>query len=101
MFAWPESMNDKEVELAIATIAACFQSPASATMREFGTRRSVTTKAPIEREGPVLFERLTQRAVNEGEISVQRGAELLKIPLSTVLAMLRPNETQSPNKQRQ
>lgn len=46
----------------------------------------------IEKETPVLFEQLVYRAVNEKEISVQRGAELLKIPYNNVLAMLRFNE---------
>ena len=46
----------------------------------------------IEKENPVLFEQLVYRAVNEKEISVQRGAELLKIPFNKVLAMLRFNE---------
>ena len=46
----------------------------------------------IEKEKPVLFEQLVYRAVNEKEISVQRGAELLKIPFNNVLAMLRFNE---------
>ena len=32
----------------------------------------------IEKEQPLLFEQLTYRAVSEGDISVQRGAELLK-----------------------
>ena len=46
----------------------------------------------IEREKPVLFEQLVYRAVNEDEISVQRGAELLKAPFGNVLAMCRLNE---------
>lgn len=46
----------------------------------------------IEKENPVLFEQLVYRAVNEKEISVQRGAELLKIPFNNVLAMLHFNE---------
>ena len=41
----------------------------------------------IEREKPTLFEQLVYRAVNEEEISVQRGAELLKVPFDTVLTM--------------
>ena len=41
----------------------------------------------IEREKPALFEQLVYRAVNEEEISVQRGAELLKVPFDTVLTM--------------
>ena len=46
----------------------------------------------IKKENPVLFEQLVYRAVNEKEISVQRGAELLKVPFDNVLAMLRFNE---------
>jgi Zn-dependent peptidase ImmA (M78 family) len=33
----------------------------------------------IEKEKPTLFEQLVYRAVNENDISMQRGAELLKI----------------------
>ena len=34
-----------------------------------------------------MFEQLVYRAVNEDEISVQRGAELLKVSFDTVLSM--------------
>ena len=40
----------------------------------------------IEQERPALFEQLVFRAVSEGEISIQRGAELLKIPYDAVLS---------------
>ena len=40
----------------------------------------------IEQERPTLFEQLVFRAVSEGEISIQRGAELLKMPYDTVLS---------------
>lgn len=40
----------------------------------------------IEREKPTLFEQLVFRAVSEGEISVQRGAELLKASYDYVLS---------------
>ncbi len=43
----------------------------------------------IYREVPSLFNQLVYRAVNEGEISVQRGAELLKAPYDSVLRMSR------------
>ncbi len=43
----------------------------------------------IVKEKPVLFEQLVYRAVNEEEISIQRGAELLKVPFDKVLAMRR------------
>lgn len=46
----------------------------------------------IQRETPLLFEQLVYRAVNEEEISIQRGAELLKVSFSDVLAMKRFNE---------
>ena len=35
-------------------------------------------------EVPTLFEQLVYRAVNEGEITIQKGAELLKIPYDQV-----------------
>lgn len=38
----------------------------------------------ISEEKPLLFEQLVYRAINENEISIQRGAELLKIPYSQV-----------------
>ena len=38
----------------------------------------------IEVEKPLLFEQLVYRAINEDEISIQRGAELLKIPYAQV-----------------
>ncbi len=41
----------------------------------------------IKKEKTTLFEQLIYRAVNEDEISVQRGAELLKVPFDTVLSM--------------
>lgn len=40
----------------------------------------------IHKEEPMLFEQLVFRAVSEGEISVQRGAELLKMPYDAVLS---------------
>ena len=46
----------------------------------------------IEAEHPSLFNQLVYRAVNEEEISVQRGAELLQVPYTDVLAMRRINE---------
>jgi len=38
-------------------------------------------------ESPALFEQLVYRAVNEAEISAQRGAELLKVPFEQVEKM--------------
>ena len=46
----------------------------------------------IEKEEPILFQQLVYRAVNEEEISIQRGAELLKEPYNNVLAMCCFNE---------
>ena len=40
----------------------------------------------IEPERPVLFEQLVFRAIGEGEISMQRGAELLKMPYQEVVS---------------
>lgn len=44
------------------------------------------TKEPsrIEKEKPLLFEQLVYRAINEEGISIQRGAEMLKIPYKDV-----------------
>lgn len=39
----------------------------------------------IEKEEPILFMQLVFRAVSENEISVQKGAELLKMPYSFVM----------------
>jgi Zn-dependent peptidase ImmA (M78 family)/DNA-binding XRE family transcriptional regulator len=39
----------------------------------------------IEKEDPTLFKQLVFRAVNEKEISMQRGAELLKIPYDEIV----------------
>ena len=41
----------------------------------------------IEEEHPALFDQLVFRAVNEEEISIQRGAELLKRPYTEILSM--------------
>ena len=40
----------------------------------------------IEQEVPTLFEQLVYRAINESDISIQRGAELLKIPYDKVVS---------------
>ncbi len=39
----------------------------------------------MERERPMLFQQLVLRAVNEKEISIQKGAELLQMPYDEVL----------------
>lgn len=46
----------------------------------------------IKEEHSSLFSQLVYRAVNEGDISVQRGAELLKVPYIDVLAMSCPTK---------
>lgn len=40
----------------------------------------------IAKEHPTLFEQLVYRAINENEISVQRGAELLKTPYDEIVS---------------
>ena len=50
-----------------------------------GWRTSEPTR--IEPEQPLLFEQLVYRAVNEEEISIQRGAELLRRPYTDIMAM--------------
>ncbi len=49
---------------------------------QWGWRKSEPSR--IEPEKPGLFGQLVFRAINENEISMQRGAELLKIPYSKV-----------------
>lgn len=46
----------------------------------------------IDPEHPALFEQLVYRAVNEEEISVQRGAELLQCPYTDIIAMRKISE---------
>ncbi len=46
----------------------------------------------IDPEHPSLFAQLVYRAVNEEEISVQRGAELLRRPYTDILAMRKISE---------
>lgn len=40
----------------------------------------------IGKETPTLFEQLVYRAINENEITIQRGSELLKIPYDEVVS---------------
>lgn len=47
-----------------------------------GWRKNEPTRIPEEKA--LLFEQLVCRAINENEISIQRGAEFLKIPYSQV-----------------
>ena len=55
-----------------------------------GWRTAEPSRIPEER--PALFAQLVYRAVNEEEISVQRGAELLKAPYSEIMEMCRLSE---------
>ena len=57
---------------------------------QVGWRTSEPTR--IEPEHPSLFDQLVYRAVNEEEISIQRGAELLQRPYTDILAMRKISE---------
>lgn len=48
-----------------------------------GSRKNEPSRIAIEK--PHLFEQLVYRAVNEQEISVQRGAELLRVPYNQIV----------------
>ncbi|MFA7672717.1 MAG: XRE family transcriptional regulator [Clostridia bacterium] len=39
----------------------------------------------IDKEDPTLFKQLVYRAINENEISIQKGAELLRIPYNEIV----------------
>lgn len=52
---------------------------------QWGWRTAEPTR--IEKEEPELFQQLVYRAVNEEEISIQRGAELLMAPFNSVKTM--------------
>jgi len=49
-----------------------------------GWRKNEPTR--IDDERPTLFEQLVYRAVNENEISIQKGAELLKVPYDEIVS---------------
>ena len=127
-FAWPEEMEEKEVEEYATAIAGAFLFPKEDALRELGIRRRAITsdmylvckeygiamtllvvrahlcgiindaayhqffrnggsrneQSRIDFEVPCLFELLVYRAVNEKEISIQKGAELLKLPYDAV-----------------
>jgi len=55
-----------------------------------GWRKNEPTQ--IERERPALFEQLVYRAINENDISVQKGAELLKVPYDEIVSKCCFNE---------
>ena len=60
------------------------------TASSAGWRKSEPVR--IEKEAPTLFQQLVYRAVNENEISMQRGAELLKIPYDIIASRCCFNE---------
>ena len=134
VFAWPEHMDEKEVESIATAIAGAFLFPQVDAIRELGIHRNRVTNdmslvcqaygismyllvkraqiakiisqdaakrfyifanglgwhtnepSRIKPEKPILFEQLVFRAVSEREISIQRGAELLKIPYNDVVS---------------
>jgi Zn-dependent peptidase ImmA (M78 family)/transcriptional regulator with XRE-family HTH domain len=64
----------------------------SAVAKDFFIKASkagwrISEPSRIKKEQPSLFPQLVYRAVNEKDISVQRGAELLKVPYKEVVAM--------------
>ena len=50
---------------------------------QYGWRKNEPSRIS-GKERPILFEQLVYRAINENEITLQRGAELLKIPFKMV-----------------
>ena len=71
-----------------AQMARIISSEAAKSFYVMASSRGWKTQEPIriKQERPTLFEQLVFRAVSEGEISIQRGAELLKIPYDSVLS---------------
>ncbi|MBQ0070448.1 MAG: ImmA/IrrE family metallo-endopeptidase, partial [Spirochaetales bacterium] len=60
------------------------------TYRNFyASRGDVKSDTVLNEEVPTLFEQLVYRAVNENDISIQKGAELLKLPYDTVASNCR------------
>lgn len=57
---------------------------------QLGWRKNEPSR--IAPEKPLLFEQFVYRAINENEISIQRGAELLKIPYAQVASKCCFNE---------
>lgn len=133
MFAWPESMPERQIETLATAIAGAFLLPAADARRELGPKRTkvsndmagvcveyglsmflLAKRARIcdiisanaerrfyieasrmgwrtgeperfPREVPQLFKQLVCRAVCENEISPQKGAELLRMPIGTLM----------------
>ncbi|MBO4364262.1 MAG: ImmA/IrrE family metallo-endopeptidase [Clostridia bacterium] len=73
-----------------AEICRILPSTAARTFYVAAARAGWQTGEPsrIPAEKPALFEQLVYRAVNEGEISVQRGAELLGVSFDSIAPML-------------
>jgi len=140
MFAWPENMQDEEIEKKATSISGAFLFPKNDAIHKLGIRRSSITNdmtlvakeygismmllvkrseiakiishavaqnffirasqagwrtaepSRIKADPPSLFKQLVYRAVNEQEISIQRGAELLQQPYDEVAAMCCLNE---------
>ena len=74
------------VRIISASVARNFYIAAS----QAGWRTAEPTR--IAPEHPFLFEQLVYRAVNEQEISIQRGAELLQQSFDEVVSMCRLHE---------
>lgn len=75
-------------------IVKIFSAPTARSFYIKASKRGWRTEEPsrIAPEHPILFEQLVYRAVNEQEISVQRGAELLKRSYKEVERMCRLDE---------
>ena len=71
-------MRATQVNVVSSSVARNFYIKAS----EAGWRKDEPSW--IEEERPLLFEQLVFRAINEEEISIQKGVELLQIPYSKV-----------------
>ena len=80
---WLLTKRAEQCEIVSASAARAFYIYASGR----GWRTSEPSR--INKETPSLFNQLVFRAVNEGEISIQRGAELLNVPYDRVLKMCR------------
>lgn len=68
LFVWPAAMDPEKAALQAERIARCF----------LASKRAEESKQP-DPEKPALFEKLVLRAVQENQIGLRRGAELLDI----------------------
>lgn len=71
-FRWPSDLPDREVERRVTAIAGAFLSP--------GEGRTKSAGSAEEAEETTLSARLVYRAVCAGDITIQKGAELLRVP---------------------